>query len=155
MKKLIVNFLLLPIYLKLTIGISLTLFIMSLTQPAFFIDRQDDPNAYTNSLILLLMGWMSLLGGAILPFVIWLANPLYFISIIFVIKRKSTGLYLSIGATLLSFIFSLLDTIMTSESGNSSVITVRGLGFKLWFASFIILTVGLLFNRILENSKSQ
>ncbi len=128
---------------------------MSLTQPAFFIDRQDDPNAYTNSLILLLMGWMSLLGGAILPFVIWLANPLYIISIIFAIKKKSTGLYLSIGATLLSFIFSLLDTIMTSESGNSSVITVRGLGFKLWFASFIILTVGLLFNRILENSKSQ
>lgn len=155
MKKLIVNFLLQPIYLKLTIGISLTLFITSLTQPAFFIDRQDDPNAYTNSLILFLMGWMSLLGGAFVPFIIWLANPLYFISIIFAIKNKSIALYLSIGATLLSFIFSLLDTIMTSESGNSSVITVRGLGFKLWFASFIILTVGLLFNRILENSKSQ
>jgi hypothetical protein len=34
------------------------------------------------------MGWMSLLGGAILPFVIWLANPLYIISIIFAIKKK-------------------------------------------------------------------
>ena len=128
---------------------------MSLTQPAFFIDRQDDPNAYTNSLILLLMGWMSLLGGAILPFVIWLANPLYFISIIFVIKRKSEGLYLSIGATLLSFIFSLLDTIMTSESGKSSLITGRGLGFKLWFASFIILALGLLYAQIFKNSKTQ
>lgn len=155
MKKLISNFTELPIYLKLAIGLSLTSFIISLTQPAFFIDRQDDTNAYTNSLMLFLMGWMSLLGGAFVPFIIWLANPLYFISIIFAIKRKSKGLYLSIGATLLSLIFSLLKTIVTSESGNSSLITHRGLGFKLWFASFILLTLGLLYAQIFKNSKTQ
>lgn len=125
-------------------------FIISLTQPAFFIDRQDDPNAYSNSLVIFFMGWMSLLGGAFVPFIIWLANPLYFISIVLTIKGKPVAIYLSIGATLLSFIFSLIDKIMTSESGTSSIITGRGLGFKLWFASFIILTLGLLFNRILR-----
>jgi hypothetical protein len=141
--------------LKITIGLSLSLFLISLTQPAFYIDRKEDPNAYSDSLTLFLLGWMSFLGGGFIPFVIWLANPFYFVSIFLTIRSKPTGLYYSLTATLLAFIFSQLDTIMTSESGSSSVITSRGLGFKLWFISFIILTIGLIYNRVLTNKRKK
>lgn len=149
-KTLIKNFKQLPTYLKIIIGLSLITFLISLTQPAFYIDRKEDPNAYSDSLTLLLMGGMSFLGGAFIPFVIWLANPFYFISIFLTIRNKSVGLYFGLTATCLAFIFSQLKSIMTSESGNSSLITGRGLGFKLWFISFIILTIGLILKRILS-----
>jgi uncharacterized membrane protein (UPF0136 family) len=116
MKKLIDNFRRQPIYLKITIGVSLILFIISLTQPAFYIDKKEDPNAYSDSLTLFLLGWMSFLGGAFIPFILWLANPLYFVAIFLTIKNKSVGLYFALAATLLAFIFSQLHTIMTSES---------------------------------------
>src|SRR5690606_4454386 len=151
MRKLIDSFRQQPIYLKITIGLSLILFIISLTQPAFYIDRKEDPNAYSDSLTLFLLGWMSFLGGAIIPFILWLANPLYFVAIFLTIRNKSLGLYFALAATLLAFIFSQLHTIMTSESGSFSVITSRGLGFKLWFISIIALTVALIVNHLLTN----
>lgn len=151
MKQLIDKFKRQPTLMKITVGLSLVFLIISLTQPAFYIDRKEDPNAYSDSLTLFLLGWMSFLGGAFIPFILWLANPLYFIAVFLTMKNKPSGLYTSIAATTLAFIFSQLDTIMTSESGSSSTITSRGLGFKLWFTSFIILTVGLVLNRILTN----
>jgi hypothetical protein len=156
MTKLIDNFKQQPTYLKIAIGLSLIALIVSLTQPAFYIDRKEDSNAYSDSLTLFFLGWMSFLGGALIPFIIWLANPLYFISIILTIRNKSLGLYFSLGATFLAFLFSQLKTIMTSESGSSSVITGRGVGFKLWFISFTILTLGLIVNRIMtfQNKKN-
>ena len=153
MKKIIKNFRQKPISLKISIGLSLILFLISLTQPAFYIDRREDPNAYSDSLTLFLLGWTSLLGGAIIPFFIWFANPLYFVAIILTIKSKSLGLYFALAATILAFIFSQLHTIMTSESGSTSVITSRGLGFKLWFISIIILTLSLTANRLLNQKK--
>ena len=93
MKKLFGSFIQQPIFLRTVIILSLILFLISLTQPAFFIDRKDDPNAYSNSLILFLLGWMSLLGGAFIPFIIWLANPLYFLSIFLIIQKKYFPIY--------------------------------------------------------------
>lgn len=146
MKKLFRSFIQQPIILRAIIILSLILFLISLTQPAFFIDRKDDPNAYSNSLILFLLGWMSLLGGAFIPFIIWLANPLYFLSIFLTIQKKYFGLITALGSTFLAIIFSQLNTVMTSESGNSSIITGLGLGFKLWLSSFVILSMGLFIN---------
>ena len=135
-----------PLYLKITFAISLIVFMISLTQPAFFIDRKNDPEAYSNSLFLFLLGWMSFLGGGLIPFIIWLANPLYFAAIILSTKNKKLSFLFSLAALLLALFFSLLNTILTSESGAESVITDRGLGFWLWFLSFIILSIGLLSN---------
>lgn len=155
MKKIITNFKQVPKFLQWIILISLILFIVSLTQPAFFIDQKDDPNAYSNSLLLFLTGWMSFLGGAFIPFVIWLANPLYFTSIYLTTKNKSGGLYLSCSATFLAIIFSQLNVIMTSESGSTSEITSKGLGFKLWLTSFVFLALGTFINHILTKRKDK
>jgi hypothetical protein len=153
MKNLIESFKNLPTFIKIVLGLSLILFILSLTQTAFLIDREEDPSAYSDSLTLFLLGWMSFLGGAFIPFIIWLANPLFFLSIYLTIRNNQKALYASIGSTVLAFIFSQLKTIMTSESGSSSIITERGLGFKLWFTSFAILTVGLLIKTIIIHRK--
>ena len=70
MKKLIESFKKLPTFVKIVLGLSLILFIVSLTQPAFLIEREEDPNAYSDSLTLFLLGWMSFLGGAFVPFIL-------------------------------------------------------------------------------------
>ncbi|MFN8324810.1 MAG: hypothetical protein U0T80_03530 [Flavobacteriaceae bacterium] len=150
MKKLFLDFMQLSNLLKITLVISLILFLISLTQPAFFIDRKDDPNAYSNSFILFLLGWMSFLGGAFIPFVVWLANPLFLLSIFLSIRKKNLGFITALGSTCLAIIFSQFTTVITSESGSSSIITGFGLGFKLWLSSFMILTMGLLINHFYE-----
>jgi len=144
MKKLFLDFMQLSILLKIILVLSLILFLISLTQPAFFIDRKEDPNAYSNGFVLFLLGWMSFLGGAFIPFVIWLANPFFFLSIYFTIRKKSVGCITALSSTCLAIVFSQLTTVMTSESGSSSMITGFGLGFKLWLSSFVVLTIGLL-----------
>ncbi len=96
---------------------------------------------------------MSFLGGAFIPFIIWLANPLYIISVIQTVKGRITGLYYSLSATILAILFSQLDSIMTSESGSTSQITSLGRGFWLWLASFAVLSLGIILNNIILNKK--
>jgi len=139
---------------KFCVVLSLISFLVSLTQPAFFIDRPEDPNAWSNSLFLLLLGWMSALGGAGDAFYIWLANPLYITAIILVLRKRKSGIYYSFISTILAFIFLLLPRITTSESGSTSAITGRGLGFWLWFSAFIILSAGLTVEFIKNKKKS-
>ena len=120
--------------------LSIIVFIISLFQPAFFIDREDS-DAYSNSLFLLALGWMSFLGGGFVPFIIWLANPIYVISIFLINKSIKFGIITSLVPILLALIFANLNSILTSESGSKSKITELGLGFYLWISSFVILFV--------------
>lgn len=135
---------------KLLLLLSLMLFIISLFYPAFTIDRDENPNAYSNSMILFSLGWMSILGGAIVPFIIWLANPLYIYSIYLIIREEKKGIITSTISSLLAIAFSQLDTIMTSESGSYSTITGLGTGYKLWAVSLSILTIGQFINRFFK-----
>jgi hypothetical protein len=145
----------LPFYFKIIIALSLMLFVMSLTQPAFYIDRKEDPNAYCNSLVLFLLGWMSLLGGAIVPFILWLANPLYIVSILLILRKKIGALCTTWSSTILALIFWQLKSIMTSESGCYSHITGRGPGFYLWLASFVVLALGVSLYQCLINRNKE
>jgi hypothetical protein len=127
---------------QITIFLSLLTLIISLTQPAFYIDWEEDPAAWADSWLLFFFGWTFPLGGALIPFLIWTANPIYIMSIIQTIKGKITGFYLSIIATLIAFSFSQFDTIMASESGRESPIKSLELGYKFWLASFVIMSIG-------------
>ncbi|WP_300671155.1 hypothetical protein [Soonwooa sp.] len=125
--------------------LSVVLFVISLFCPAFFIDRVDR-DAYSNSFYLLIIGWMGLLGGAIIPFLIWLANPLYIFSILLVTSREKAGVLFALIPVVLAVVFANLDTIITSESGASSRITELGSGYILWLLSFIVLFAASIFN---------
>lgn len=125
--------------------LSIIVFIISLFQPAFFIDRKDS-DAYSDSLFLFALGWMSFFGGGFIPFIIWLANPIYLISIFLINKSLKSGISMSLISILLALIFANLNSILTSESGSTSKITELGLGFYLWISSFVILFISSIIN---------
>ena len=122
--------------------ISIAILICSFTQPAFYIDRQGSQDAWSNSLFLFFLGWLFLLGGGLIPTLIWLANPIYFLSLALSLKGKKIGIYLSLVSVILAIIFSLLESIITSESGAHSKIVSLELGYKLWLTSFLVLAFG-------------
>ncbi|MDJ0365268.1 hypothetical protein QMK33_08890 [Hymenobacter sp. H14-R3] len=86
---------------KAVILLSGGLFVSSLFQQAFYIDRIDY-DAWADSKMLVFFGWSAILEGNAIATLIWLANPLFFIAIIFLLNQKSSGFYLSIVATLIS-----------------------------------------------------
>ncbi len=132
---------------------SMVILIISLTQPAFYIKSNEDPAAWADSSLLFLLGWIFPLGGAFIPFLIWLANPIYIISIIFTLKGKSSGFYLSLVASIIAFSFSQFDTIIVSESGREAPIKSFELGYKLWLASLILMTISTGVNLYLNKRK--
>ncbi len=153
MKKFYSQFRQLSWFTKASILISLCLLILSLSQDAFYIDRHENPKAYADSSFLFFLGWMSFLGGGLIPFVIWLANPLYFLAIIYTVQQQKLALLLSLTPIILASVFMVLPTILTSESGATSEITGRGLGFYFWISSFIVLFFGVVMNQIQKSRK--
>lgn len=140
-------------YLKNTlIIVSVLIFISSLFYPAFFIDREDS-DAWSNSLFLFVFGWTSFIGGGFIPFLIWLANPLYLISLILVKKSNIIGLLTISISIFLAIVFCNLDSILTSESGATSKIIKLGLGFYLWLSSFFVLLLPAISNLINKRKK--
>ena len=153
MKKIYSQFKQLSWLTKACICISLCLLVFSLSQNAFYIDRQEDPKAYADSSILFFLGWMSFLGGSLIPFIIWLANPLYILTIIYTVQQQKLALLLSLTPIILAIVFMMLPTILTSESGSTSEITGIGLGFYLWFSAFIVLFFGVLMGQVQKAKK--
>jgi hypothetical protein len=76
----------LPGFGKWLLVFSLGLLLISLTQPAFYIDWQD-PRAYSNSRVLFFCGWMGFFAGSVDSF-LWLANPLFFASVVLLLRRR-------------------------------------------------------------------
>jgi hypothetical protein len=139
---------------QIAIVLSLMLLIASLTQPAFYIDRED-PAAWADSWLLFFFGWSFPLGGALIPFLFWCANPIYIFSLIQTLKGDKVGFYLSALSSAVALAFSQMDTIITSESGSESPIKSLELGYKLWVASFVVMTIGTGVNLYLKSRKSQ
>ena len=144
----------LSILQKITILLSLILLIISFTQPAFYINRPENSGAWSDSFFLFFLGWMSLFGGNLLATIIWLANPLYVLSIILTLKGKQIGFYLSLLSTIVALSFTQVQSIMTSESGKYSKIVSLELGYKFWLISFTIMTLGTGINWYLIKSKN-
>lgn len=128
---------------KGAILLSIILFIVSLAMPAFFVERPRTEPEEMDSLTIVLTGWMYPLGGAIVPFLFWCANPIYLFTICTLLNRnKKAGFYISLMPCLIALGFTQMDKIMTSESGSESIITSLGAGYFLWLSSFLILTIG-------------
>ena len=116
--------------------ISVLLFVMSLTQPAFYIDRSD-PDGWSNSFGLLFIGWFGALSGSGAA-MSWLANPFIIISWFVLFKRTRLALVLSFLATLFSLLFLFFHTVISGEDGAYSVISARKAGYWLWLSSITI-----------------
>jgi len=128
---------------KGAILLSIILLISSLTMPAFFVDRGGTQPNEVGSLGIFLIGWMGPLGGAIIPFLFWCANPIYLFSVcLFLNRNRKQAVFISLVPCVIALVFLQMDKIMISESGSESPITSLGPGYFLWLSSFLVLSIG-------------
>lgn len=100
---------------------------------------------------LLFTGWMGLVIGDFECFP-WFANPLFFMALIYFIQTKSKSILFSFIATVLAYEFSTFKTLLTSENGVKSAMTIQ-LGYRLWVTSFVVLLVGSVIDFYIRVSK--
>lgn len=115
--------------------------IISFTLPAFYIGRPGDEDAYSNGLVLFLLGGMSILGGALFSAINWMANPLYLIALSRCVEGKKSARWLSVIAFVLALIFAFRRSILVSESGAESEITSHGAGYWCWLLAIFLLAL--------------
>ena len=115
---------------------SVTLYILCLFFTPFYVANKE-ADVYSNSLFMVLLGWMSILGGGLIPTIIWLANPLYLFGGFLILNKEKVGVVLVGLSVILALYFTTLHSIMDGESGATTEITKLGVGFYLWIASFI------------------
>jgi hypothetical protein len=129
--------------------ISCVLFIVSLTQPAFYTSAQE-PDGWANSLGLVVFGWSGALGGD--AGLAWFANPLIFLSWIFLFGKTKRSVTTSFFAVLFAGSFLLFKDVLTGEDGTYSIITQRKAGYWLWFLSIVVFALGSTFIYLKEKS---
>lgn len=124
---------------KWALYLTLGLFLLSLTQPAFYIDRQDF-DAWSSPIGLLLMGWLGILAGdsACLA---WIANPLLILGVVSLFKFDKFAPILGILAVAVSLTFLGHEQIISSEAPTYSNITEIKLGYWLWVTSMGVFTL--------------
>ena len=133
-------------YRKIILILSIVIFLISLTQPAYYIDRTDY-DAYSNSFLLLIIGWTSLFGGlgGLALLLVWFANPFIFLSWILSSKNIKTSIIFGALASILSLSFLLFTEVISSEAPTYSAITEYKLGYWLWITSICFFTIGMIF----------
>ncbi|ROI02111.1 hypothetical protein EGI16_14600 [Chryseobacterium sp. G0240] len=116
--------------------ISLFIFIISLIFPAVY---TKDSEVY--GLACFLLGWAEMDGGGIA----WLANPLLFVTAIFLLLKKiKISAVLSLLTFCLTLCFLSVNEITVDEAGHKSLITGYGYSYFLWMASALTLFIGTL-----------
>lgn len=126
-----------------TIGLSLLVFAISLTQNALVVNYNDEIKT-ASSLEYLFIGSIAFMGGGLLEEIIWLASPLCLLAIVFMMKDDKRAVLVSLIASALAISFSFWNEILGAESGTMAKIVSFELGYYLWLASILILTIGIL-----------
>lgn len=124
---------------RLLVGVSILLFLASLTQNPFRTASPNEPKGhYFGGLALLLIGWVGVLGGI----VAWLANPALLMAWIFTFSRyrRVEAVVCSVAALGLALSFLSVKE-MPGETENAKIISY-GLGYRLWIGSIVMACVG-------------
>ena len=129
------------ITLKVSVAISLILYVCSLFQTGITYLDYNGQGSFT-SIELLIVSGIGILGGGLLEWVIWLANPFFFYSIYFIIKGRKEALYFVGFSGITALIFRTWNEILVAENGRNAAITSFDLGYYLWLSSFIVLLIG-------------
>lgn len=123
-------------------------FLASLTQVA--LSSNDSEDKALSGFVIFLFGATAILGGGLLEWLIWLANPLYFMSIYMLVKGNNMAKITSILSTFVALSFSTWDNILVSTSGRMGKIDTLGAGYWLWVISLALLAIGVFY--ILRNN---
>ena len=98
-----------------------------------------------SSISCFLMGSTAILGGGILEWIIWFANPLCLIAIFYIIVDNQKASKISFAALVIALSFSLWKNILISESGRTGKIQSFEIGYYFWVLSIFSLSVGTYF----------
>ena len=117
------------------------MFIISFTQNAIIANGYDGIKDYS-SLATFLSGGFAVLGGAFYEWLIWLANPIFFVAIYLFVKDKKKSKNLSLLAVLIGLIFTQWQEILVNEGGTKIPIVSLDVGYWMWILSFMIFYIG-------------
>ena len=120
---------------------SILLFIISLTQNAIKVNDFDGINYYP-SIVTFLNGGLAILGGAFNEWLIWLANPIFFIAIYQLTQDRKNSRYLSLLAVIIGLIYTQFGEILANEGGRKVPIISLELGYWLWITSMLVFSLG-------------
>jgi hypothetical protein len=137
--------------LKKIVGIGIGLvYISSLTMECYLVEGVASVGSF--GLIAFLLGWLNFNQ----IWLIWLANPLFILSLTLFLssKKQKLALVLSSIASILALSFTQVDKIIKNEGGYNGQITEYLLGYWLWATAIILLSITLVLNQILENKKT-
>ncbi|NRA92462.1 MAG: hypothetical protein HRU26_07205 [Psychroserpens sp.] len=112
--------------------ISVLLFLISLTQNAFFLDHEDGQQGY----VILILGFYAVFDTGIS----WLANFLIIFSWIF--RNKKASFYYSLSALVLGISFVFVDEVIKGTYNAYEKVTGYDIGYYLWLLSFLVMTAG-------------
>jgi hypothetical protein len=131
-----------------TLSISIGLFAISLTQKCYCTD-----SSCGDSIAVVFVGALGvIMGGACLA---WLANPALVTSWMFVKKKPTLSLIMSVAALLISLSFLLFDKIVDNEGGGSSKIISYRAGYWLWVSSAFVMFIGNLIMYFLRKNEKK
>lgn len=125
----------------LLIASSLILFTIVLFNNCYSTDGKDD-TVGSIGLIAFLLGWMN----ASETFIVWFANPLFFLALILLFLHKTAALITASIAFILALSFQLFDEVLINEGGTVGKIDALAIGYWLWLASIGLLLLTAIIN---------
>lgn len=130
---------------NIVILISSVIFFISLTQDCVYYKYFDD--IHYPSYLAFLLGWTYFDGMRWEGF-IWLANPLYFLGIVLIIKRNYNAVVPLIISSFSASSFMFFHNITITKSGRIAPIIELELGYFLWLISILFATFYSIFIKI-------
>ena len=134
---------------RLTIIISILLYVIALTQDCFDTYKTGGNQLY-EGFYCLTTGWLGILAGH-LPALVWLANPILIFSWIKFKSNSKLSFILSIISSIFILSFLSVDYMMLDEAGHLGKIRSWNVGYWLWLSSSLTMVVGGYFR--LNNNK--
>ncbi len=137
---------------KRIVGIlAIIIYLLSMTMESYLVNGKSSIGSY--GLIAFLYGWLNfnLIG------VIWLANPLFITSSLFIMfsKKQNLPFVLSLIASILAISFTQVTEIIRTEAGHTGKIDRYLLGYWLWLLSILLMLIATIVNKTLNKKNSR
>ncbi|OQP49793.1 hypothetical protein A4H97_28300 [Niastella yeongjuensis] len=123
-------------YQRILLISSLAIYMLSFVLPAFTMLDYDGKKSIAG-FEAFLTGGLVILGGGLLEWIIWVANPLFMLSIFLRLRGDRRAIVPGIASVLLALSFLFWKDILAAENGRTAVIASRNAGYFLWLISFV------------------
>ncbi len=123
------------------LAISIVIYCVSFSFDAITYNDFDGQKTHS-SFSLLIMGGLAILGGGLFEWLVWLANPLYLLGLMYLVKVQKVSRIFSLISFILGLSFFNWTEILAAENGRTASIESFNMGYWLWILSLLVLAVG-------------